>query len=325
VVDGSRLDAVCHRLKILWPVRSPILPGCVTVFYDLFRGVACKALFYPDAAEAELSRAQEALSSLPPGSLLLGDRLYGSIRHFHKLAEVGVHGLVRKNGRLKIRRVEELSRRETRQELTEEHLVEVGCGVGQPTITLRLIRYKGPGLRSLELLTDVVDARKLPAGKAVALYGMRWSIERMFLDLKKTLDLGRIYSCHPNVVAQQFYATVMVYNGLRVAQARVAGKAAVLPEQLSPEKLFPRLTQCVSDYCFARVFVMDTQDLNPGVAIRFPSYGIAPSAYTTLRMILLRRRKGPRRRHRFCPSRRRWKSFAHVPGGPTLIRSATDG
>lgn len=32
-----------------------------------------------------------------------------------------------------------------------------------------------------------------------------------------------------------------------------------------------------------------------------------------------------RRRRRFCASRKRWKSFKHIPGGPTLLRNATVG
>jgi len=31
-VDGSRLDAVAHRLKLLREVRARVLPGCVTAF-----------------------------------------------------------------------------------------------------------------------------------------------------------------------------------------------------------------------------------------------------------------------------------------------------
>jgi len=78
IVDGSRLDAVCHRLKILRKTRSKILPGCVTIFYDLFCGLSRKVLFYPDAAKAELPRAQDALGWITQGSLLMGDRFYAS-------------------------------------------------------------------------------------------------------------------------------------------------------------------------------------------------------------------------------------------------------
>jgi len=43
VLDGSRLDQVAHRLKLTWDVRSPLLPGCVLVLYDLFRGLLRRA------------------------------------------------------------------------------------------------------------------------------------------------------------------------------------------------------------------------------------------------------------------------------------------
>lgn len=324
IVDGSRLDAICHRLKILWPVRSPILPGCVSVFYDLFRGGARQAIFFPDAAEAELPRAQDALTWITRGSLILGDRLYASIQYFRLLGELGLHGLFRRNGRLKIKRLEVLSCRQGSRSLLEDLLVEVGCGVNHPKIKLRMIRYRGQG-RRLDLLTEVLDPKVLPAEKAVALYGLRWGIERMFLDLKKTLKLHNIYAAHPNLVAQQFYATVMVYNAFRVAQARIAGKAGILPEQISPQKLFPKLARCSNDWAVSQLTMIGVCEANPGVQLKEPNWNIMPFAYTHLRAILLQRRKGRRRRRRYCASRKRWKSLAHVPGGPTLLKLATVG
>jgi len=57
IVDGSRLDAVCHRLKLLRHDPAQILPGCLTVFYDLFRGITRQVVFCPNAAAPELPRA----------------------------------------------------------------------------------------------------------------------------------------------------------------------------------------------------------------------------------------------------------------------------
>ena len=303
-------------------VRSPILPGCVTAFYDLFRGVCREVIFFPNAAEAELARGQMALGWMPPGSLILGDRLYSSLQYFRVLANANLFGLFRKNGRLKIRRLEVLSRRQGSRTLLEDELVEVGCGVGEPKRKLRRIRYRRQGLR-LDLLTDVLDPEKLSAEQAVQLYGTRWTIERMFLDLKETLDLHNLYASHPNVVAQQVYAATMVHAACRVAQAKIAQKAGVLPEQLSPAKLFPKLAQAANDYCACQIHADKVRKLNPGVKIRFPGMDTMPFAYTRLRSILLERRSPHRRRRRFCASRKRWKSYAHVPGGPTLLRSAS--
>lgn len=324
IVDGSRLDAICHRLKLLRHDPAQILPGCLTVFYDLFRGITRQVLFYPHAAEPELPRAQSALKNLPQGALLMGDRLYSSLQYFHQLADLHLYGLFRLNGRLKLKRCTALSRQQSSRSTMEDSLVEVGCGAGQPKQILRLIRYRGPG-RRLDLLTNVLEPNRLSPEEALALYRLRWSVERLFLDLKETLDLHCLYASHPNLVAQQVYAAAIVHTAFRVAQAGIAKQARVLPEQLSPAKLFPKLAQAANDHCVAQITVRNTRALNPGIAIKFPGWHTVPSAYTTLGAIVVRHRTGPRRRRRFCASRKRWKSFMHVKGGPTLLQSVTDG
>jgi len=324
IVDGSRLDAICHRLKLLRHDPAQILPGCLTVFYDLYRGITRHVLFYPHAAAPELPRAQGLLKDLTPGTLLLGDRLYASIQYFHHLARLKLYGLFRRNGRLTLKRLQVLSRQQGGRWLLEETLVEAGCGIGQPKLTLRLIRYRGPA-RRLDVLTNVLDPRRLSPAEALALYRLRWSVERLFLDLKETLDLHCLYASHPNLVAQQVYAAAIVHTAFRVAQAGIATQARVLPEQLSPAKLFPKLAQAANDHCAVRVYALKTRALNPGVVIRFPGWHTVPSAYTTLGAIVVRHRTGPRRRRMFCVSRTRWKSFMHVKGGPTFLQSVTDG
>lgn len=323
IVDGSRLDAVAHRLKLLWPVRSPLLPGCVTVFYDLFRGVTRRVLFYPDAAAAELPRAQGELAWIARGSLVMGDRLYSALQYFHLLIESGLHGLFRKSGRLKIKRLRVLSAKQGSRSFLEDVLVEVGCGVSEPKLVLRLIRYRIKGLR-LDLLTSVHDPKMLSAEQAVALYGMRWSIERMFLDLKKTLKLHGLYATHPNLVAQQVYATAMVYNAFRVAQAQIATRAKVLPEQLSAERLFPILARSCQEWAISQRTMIGVYEANPGVRLKEPDWHKMGFASVELGEILLQRRGPHRRKRRHCAAQKRWKSFAHVPGGPTLLSSVTD-
>lgn len=324
IVDGSRLDAIGHRLKFLRHDPAQILPGCLTVFYDLFRGITRHVLFFPNAAEAELPRAQATLRDLSPGTLLLGDRLYASLQYFHQLAAHQLAGLVRRNGRLKLKRLQVFSCQQGSRSFVEDGLVEVGCGVGQPKLTLRLIRFRGQG-RRVDLLTNVLEPTRLRPAEALALYRLRWSVERLFLDLKETLDLHCLYAAHPNLVAQQVYAAAIVHTAFRVAQAGIAKQAQVLPEQLSPAKLFPKLAQAANDHCAVRLYVLKTRAINPGVAIKFPGWHTVPSAYTTLGAIVVQHRHGHRRRRRFCVSRTRWKSFTHVRGGPSLLQSLSDG
>jgi len=320
IVDGSRLDAIVHRLKLLRNESSPVLPGCVSVFYDLFRGITRQVWFYPNAAEPELPRAQSALERLGKGTLLLGDRLYASIQYFHELARREIFGLFRLNGHLKIKRLAVMNRRAGSRTLLEEILVDVGCGVGQPKIQLRLIRYRNHGLQ-LDLLTNVMDSTQLSAEEAISLYGLRWSIERMFFDLKEVLNLHCLYASHPNLVAQQIYAAAIVHTAFRVAQADIAAKAKVLPEQLSPAKLFPKLAQAASDYCALQWSAIETRALNPGVKIKIPDFHRYSTMYTWLRTLLVQRRNSRRRAKKFVPDRKSWKSFAHVRGGKALLKS----
>lgn len=324
VVDGSRLDAIAHRLKLLRSIPSAVLGGCVTVFYDLFRGICRQVLFFGDAAAPELPRAKSALAWITKGTLILGDRLYASVQYFSLLMDLELYGLFRRNGHLKIKKLQVLSRKAGSRSLLEDVLVRVGCGINQAPVILRLIRYRAHG-RSLDLLTNVLDTAKLSAEQAVSLYGLRWSIERLFLDMKETLDLHTLYSSHPALVAQQVYATALVHAAFRVAQAGIAKTAGVLPEQLSPKKLFPKLAQASNDYCVLEWQAIRIRQLNPGVKIRLPDLRSMPSASTKLGSIVSQHRRTKRKRRRFCASRKRWKSFAHIPGGPTLLKFATVG
>lgn len=81
IVDGSRLDAVAHRLKLLRDVRAPVLPGCLTAFYELYRGMVQHLAFHADAAAGELPRAITALDTVPSRTFSRKSKEYGFIAH----------------------------------------------------------------------------------------------------------------------------------------------------------------------------------------------------------------------------------------------------
>jgi hypothetical protein len=75
-LDGSRLDAIAHRLQILWDFRSTILPGCREVAYDFTRGIPRVFHFDPEAAAAAL-RLGPVVRHIPGGSTLLRNQVEG--------------------------------------------------------------------------------------------------------------------------------------------------------------------------------------------------------------------------------------------------------
>jgi hypothetical protein len=134
------------------------------------------------------------------------------------------------------------------------------------------------------------------------------------------LNLHQFYAANPNAVAQQVYAAALVYTAMRIAQGRIARAQGLAPEELSPAKLFPRLAVASADLAVAELTYEACCQANPGRRLRRPDlrrYGIG---LVKLASLLVEKRKGKRRRRRFCRSRARWKSLAHIPGGKKLIK-----
>jgi len=313
ILDGSRLDAVAHRLKLTWDVRSPLLPGCLLVLYDLFRGFPRRLSFCADAARSELQHALEQLDHIPAQTLLLADRLYASVKLVAALTQGEVWLLCRRNRRLTLRHQRWLRRRPIKGGALKERLVLVGSGQGTPPQLMRQIRYTTRRL-TVDLLTSVLDSARLPAEEALECYRLRWQVERLFFDLKEVLDLHHFYLASPHGVAQHVYAAASVYAAMRVAQARIAQKHQLAPEQLSPAKLFPRVARVSIVIVDAELAFAATQRANPRVRLTKPDWAELPPVQVPLETLLVERRRGKRRKRRYCAGRRRWKSFMHLPG-----------
>lgn len=324
VIDGSKLEEVAHRLKLTWNHRSVLLPGCMLAVYDLFRGVLRGLRFDVDAAAPEFTRAvswvQEGFPEveIAADTLLVGDRLYGGVGFPAELRKKGLWGLFRRTRTVKMKKVRKLRRKRWEGGVLEEWLVDAGSGATVPVQRLRYIRYQ-KGKRVLELLTNILDPEWLPAEVAVRLYSYRWSVERMFYDLKEVLNVNHIYAANPNAVAIQLFAAAMVYNALRVAQAQVANQARLAPEEISPSKFYPLMAAVVATWTTKQATFEEIAEANPGRRLRKPNWDHDESTYTPLSRIRTERRNGNRRKRRYCAARRRWKALSDLlPKRPKL-------
>lgn len=201
----------------------------------------------------------------------------------------------------------------------EDWLVRAGSGVSAPTQLVRYIRWRHGGTR-YELLTNVLAPARRAAAEALALYPYRGRIERMSFDLKGVLNLNRIYAANPNAVARQVYAAGLVYNALRVAQGKVAAAAGIEPEAISPAKFFPKMVAACPTSVVAQQGERRVRRLNPHRRLRMIDWRTERWASVGVPALHVETRTGPRRRRRFCPARRHWKSLAHVRGGRKLTK-----
>jgi len=312
IVDASRLDAIIHRLKILWQERGPILPGCLIACYDLLRGYAPVLHFSEDAVESEFKLFEQILPQIPKNTLLIGDRLYATAQDFKLLSDSGKWGLFRRRANLKIRKIKCLSRQQCQGGVLEDWLVEVGTAPNTPRLTLRWIflRLKKGG--DYEWLTNVLEPERLSAKEICELYPDRWAIERLFYDLKEVLNLHRFYAANVNAVGMQVYAAAMVYTAMRVAQAQIARQVGLEPGKISSEKFFPRMAAAVSVWTNLCCGAQAMKQSNRGVKLKEPRWDRMKFACVRLEHILVEERHGPRHDTRTVKKIRQWKSLSDV-------------
>ena len=99
-----------------------------------------------------------------------------------------------------------------------DRIVTLGQGGRRsPTLRVRLIEKRSGDGGVLRLATTELDPQKLPALAVLSLYRRRWTVERLFFDLKEVLNLRRFYAANTNAVGMQVYASAIVYAALRLA------------------------------------------------------------------------------------------------------------
>jgi hypothetical protein len=315
IVDASTLDAIAHRLKILGNESNGILPGRIMASYDLFRGYAPIIQFSENAMASEIKELEAILPRIPKGALMIADRLYGVTKAFSLWAQEGLYGLCRRHASLSLRKIRCLSRKRVAGGILEDWLVEAGKGRRVEEQTLRWIIFRSKKRGDYELLTNVLEPKRLSAEEALELYSYRWDVERLFYDLKEVLNLHCFYAGNLNAIGMQVYAAAMVHTAMRVAQGRIAQQTGIAAEKISTEKFFPRMAAALTRFQGMRAGAQMIQDLNPRVKLKQPDWSRVKVGRVRLYQILVEPRKDtPRQDTRGGPNKKKgnYKSLHEI-------------
>jgi hypothetical protein len=316
-IDGSRLEKVGRLLKATRSVVKAILPGSLEALYDVRRGCLRDLWFDPDGHASEISMFEKVLGSIPAGALLLADRYYSKPAIWRALEQSGIFMVSRWNKTVKKLKVEVLTKRRGKI-CIDDWIVMMGGSDGTTPVRLRWVHAWGDGF-DVVLLTNALDPIKLTAMQIIALYRKRWSIERMYLAMKDVLDLNSLYNCSPAAVAQQVYATAILYNALRLAQSKLAEKSGIVPDDISEQKLFPVL---IDNFLKATFMEAGAERMFESLAKRLGNPDLErpeidldhPSLNIRIRDFLVEKRSGTRRIRRYCKGRVGHTAFGKMPG-----------
>ena len=312
VLDGSNLDPVARRLKVLWPDGRRPVPGKILACYDLVRGTLAELLYSPSLRTSEVTMAREVLERLEPGVLFIADRLYGTAQFLADVQKMGHWGVFRDQGWAHIA----LGDCHERTTYDGARLEDWDVVLGKAArLRPRLVRLRRKG-KTYDFITNVLDRDHLSAREVAELYASRWTVERVFYDLKEVLNLHCFYCGTANAVAMQVYAAVIVHTAMRVAQGRIAEEAEVEPEALSPAKLFPLLAATFSTYAGMELGFASTQIANPGVKLNKPDWRDHCAFTTTLDQIRADKSREKRKRGKKPTGKERsaWRDLPPPPG-----------
>jgi hypothetical protein len=102
---------------------------------------------------------------------------------------------------------------------------------------VREVRYWLPhdGRRTecVTIVTTLLDARLYPKQEIARLYGLRWSIETHFGELKTTLKMRRLKSQTVEGVQKELAVYCLVYSLVHAVMVEAAARQGVTPDRIS--------------------------------------------------------------------------------------------
>jgi hypothetical protein len=203
-VDGSTLDALIRKIKLLKDLPENPLAGRMTALLNLCTHLPEK-IWYESNPKAHDQRFwTDILSALKAGSLLIFDKGYINFSIFVKLTQAKVKFITRSKTNL----VYKLERAIVRTAAVHDYLVWIGQDETRQQIRLVEIQYRGKWYR---YMTNELDAERLPTAYVVALYWQRWRIEDAYNIVKRLLGLAYFWCGAQNAVEMQVWATWILY------------------------------------------------------------------------------------------------------------------
>jgi hypothetical protein len=204
---------------------------------------------------------------LETGDVLIGDRAFSTYGHLALLISRGLHGIfpahqhlivdftpyrphvcvrgganVKRHGRPRSRWLQSLGQFDQivewfRPEAMPPWLAPQAWAALPPTLQVRELRYTiaRPGfrVRSVTLVTTLLDAQRYPKQKLAEAYGLRWTIETAFGHLKTTMKMDVLRCQTVHGVLKELTMFLLVYNLVRMTVWEAARRQGVCPQRIS--------------------------------------------------------------------------------------------
>jgi hypothetical protein len=244
-------------------------PGCgfpvpkILGMIDAFTGVMLEMLVFPLYTH-EAAQTWRLHPRMKPGDLVVADRGFCSFVNLAFLQAAGVLALLRlhqkqivdfrphrkhnpggkkaRKGKPTSRWVRRLGRHDqivdwVKPKKRPQWVLPAQYAELPETLRVRELRYtlacKGQRTRQITIVTTLLDAERYPKEKIAELYGVRWSVETHFGELKTTMKMRKIKCRTPAGVEKELIVYGLVYNLVRAVMLAAAQRQAVEVARIS--------------------------------------------------------------------------------------------
>jgi hypothetical protein len=124
------------------------------------------------------------------------------------------------------------------------------------TLTVRILQVRlnlpGSRVKTITLMTTLLDPMVYPAKEIAQAYRLRWREEMCFDDLKTTLHMAHLKCLTPEMVKKELCLFLIAHNFLRCLMAQAAAQAQIKIEQISFKGTLDGFRQCAIAMAQAR-------------------------------------------------------------------------
>lgn len=209
------------------------------LFTDAASGAVMRADI-ADCRQAEMRQFLRCIADIPAGTVVVGDRAFGSYLALHELTTHKVGAVFRLHVSRKPITVKRLGKGDEIQSWQRpvpgdsafpEQVRELPWFMPVRVVRRAIVR-KGYRPLQLALATNLLDAAEWPADRIVESYLRRWGIENDIRDLKLRHGLELLSAKNPGTVRKEIWSALAAFNAVKVLQSRSGEQ----PRKLSHER-----------------------------------------------------------------------------------------
>lgn len=250
VFDGKAIKRVAKRLKPLQGVRGGVLGGRALVALNLRTGLAVAMHAHADGEANDVRFVAELLPVVRQG--VAGARLFVADRQFCDLTQTAHfasgddHFLIRYHARVTFTADPARPARTGVDDAGRPYREEwgwLGRAAHKQRRYVRRITLERTGADNIILVTSLLDADRYPAADLLAVYLLRWGIERVFQQVTEVFGLSHLIGSTPEATVFQFSFCLLLYDLIQVVRAYVAQAQQRPVETISTEKVFQDVTE----------------------------------------------------------------------------------